>query len=242
MIFLKLFPSHVSIFLPVLCFGLLYAPIVAAQDVESDNIQDISRLSEGEFRGITKTYEPHHQEAEGNPFFYRAWLPGEVRLENGSRFRGMELLYDVHRNLIVLRKEGSKTGHIIDNDIVQSFHLGDNSRANMANFVRKDFLENKLEEVEEKQFVQVLYEGDGYLYAINHKELDQDVFSDLQSEYFYVAPDGEVHVLEPRKKAILKTFSDQREALNDYIEGRDLDVSQRDDLVEVVMYYTTAVN
>jgi hypothetical protein len=242
MIFLKYLPSRRLTAIAALFAGLLCALNLPAQDVDTDNTQDINSLEEGEFRGMTRNYEPHHQNAEGNPFFYRAWLPGEVRLENGSRFRGVELLYDVFEHLIILRKEGSESMHIIDKDMVQSFHLGDNSRANMANFVRKEFLENELTEVEDNQFVQVLYEGDGYLYAINHKELDDDVFSDLQSDYFYVAPNGEVHVLEPRKKAILKTFSDRREELNDYIEGRDLDVSQRDDLVEVVMYYTTAVN
>lgn len=240
--FFKLLPVRSLMFLFAGLTSLLYAHKLPAQNSDNDNTQNINSLNEGEFRGMTRTYEPHHQDAEGNPFFYRAWLPGEVRLENGSRFRGIELLYDVHQNLIILKKEGSDTRHIIDKDKVQSFHLGDNSRANMANFIRKEYLENQLEDVENGQFVQVLYEGDGYLYAINHKELDKNVFSDLKSDYFYVAPDGEVHALKPDKKAILRVFSDQREALNDYIEGRDLDVSQRDDLVEVVMYYTTAVN
>lgn len=222
-------------------FIFLSTPLgVFAQDKEPAN--SIDELSEADLRGMTREYDKNYDDIEGSPFFYQAWLPGKVTLENGSTYDGIEVLYDVHNDEVLIRKPESESVSVIDKNMVKSFHLGSNSRANMANFFKAGLLEADLPNVADDKYVQMLYEGDGFLFAMNHKNLKNQVFSDLEADYLYIDPEGKAHELKPNKEDVLNTFSDKREAVADYIDGRDLDLSQRDDLVEVVMFYTTEVN
>ena len=215
---------------------------LSAQETDTGGTQNIDELSEATLRGMTQVYDKNYDDVTGGPFFYQTWLPGEVTLENGSTYRGTEVLYDVFNDQVLVRNQASNKIQIIDKEMVKSFHLGNNTKANMANFYKAALMENDLPQVKDDQFVQVLYEGDGFLYAVNRKQMKNNAFTDLEADYFYVGPAGNVHKLQADKKAILDTFSDKREALAEYIDGRDLDMRQRDDLVEAVMFYTTEVN
>lgn len=229
-----------------LCSSLiafLFIPLgIIAQGNDTEQAISIDELSEADLRGMSREYDKNYDDIEGSPFFYQAWLPGEVTLENGSTYDGIEVLYDVHNDEVLIRRPATESISVIDKEVVKSFHLGSNSRANMANFFKAGLLEADLPKVADDQYVQMLYEGDGFLFAINHKKMQNKVFSDLVADYLYIDPEGKVHELKPSKEAVLNTFSDEREAVAEYIDGRDLDMSQRDDLVEVVMFYTTEVN
>lgn len=235
---------------------LFLSPLVGfGQDLNTaEKQQNIDNLANADFRGMVRAYDTRYEGVMGSPFFVEDWISGEVALENGSRYTGLELRYDVYNDQVIGRKKDQKEV-VIDKSIIKSFTLGKNGMANMANFTKAAHLEADIKGLDKDQFVQILYDGDGVLYAVNKKMLSKanykgaynsgktyDEFTALNADYYYADPDGKMHEIKPKRSHILKTFKDQKDALAAYMDDRDLDLSQRDDLVELMMFYTSQVN
>lgn len=216
--------------------------------------QNLENLGRDGYGGMIQTYDVRDKETKGNPYFTEEWLVGDVELENGTRYKNVELLYDVYADeILALNKK--KVAVILDKGMVQSFRFGKHDSTNVLHFIKGSYLDDELDGVEDHQYVQEVYREKCVLYAINKKLLSKasskgayttgksyDEFSAIQSKYYFVAPDGKVHRLKPGKPSLLKAMHREKEAVNHYIEDQSLDLSKRDDLVKLIMFYETQLN
>lgn len=211
--------------------------------------QNMENLGSEGYSGMVQTYDTRYEGVKGNPYLTQDWLDGKVELEDGRSLTNVGLLYNVYTDELIGKNKG-KDPVVIDKGMVRAFTIGKNDNANMGNFIKADYMENELEDVEDSQYVQELYKGETALYAVNKKLLNKanyegaysarknyDEFSALQSDYYFVTPDGEVHKLKPNKRSVMKAMKDEKENVSNFIEEQNLDLNERDDLVKLVMYY-----
>lgn len=196
---------------------------------------------------MSQTYASRYEEVKGSPYFTEDWILGEIEFDDRSRYNDVELLYNVYEDELLARDKGGNP-IVVNKEIVRSFTMGKNDNTNMGNFLKADYLEYDLDNVDEDQYVQELYKGEGALYAVNKKSLSQnsnadsegeanDEFTELQSDYYFVSPSGKIHRLKPEEPSILDAMNERREAVENYIEAQNLNLNERDDLIELVMFY-----
>lgn len=234
----------------LLCL-LSFLPIaLSAQDMSNPaRQQNLDHLGQDGYSGMIQTYDSRYEGVKGNPYLTEDWLKGKVELEDGRSMANIELLYNVYTDELIGRNKG-KSPVVIDRGMVRSFTMGKNDNANMGNFIKADYLDYKFDDVKDHQYVQELYRGETALYAVNKKLLKKanyegaysagekyDEFSALQADYYFVNPEGTVYKFKPNKRSVVKAMKGKKEAISHYIEEENLDLNERDDLVELVMYY-----
>ncbi|MDF9795395.1 hypothetical protein OKW21_000658 [Catalinimonas alkaloidigena] len=236
---MKFFKVNVSlIFLSLI-------PLTAYAQEENAPVhqQEIEKLGSD----MAQSYASRYEGVKGSPYFTEKWISGEIEFDDRSKYDDVELLYNVYEDELLARDKGGNPV-IVNKEIVRSFTMGKNDNTNMGNFLKADYLEYELDDVDDSQYVQELYKGEGALYAVNKKSLGQnssaenrgdtyDAFTELKADYYFISPSGKIHQLEPEQNSILKAMSARREAVGNYIEEQNLDLNERNDLVELVMFY-----
>lgn len=213
--------------------------------------QNLENLGKDGYSGMIQTYDSRYEGVKGSPYFTEEWSKGEVELENGSRYKKIELLYNVYTHELLGRNPG-KRPVVIDEGMVRSFTFYKSNEMDSAKFIKAASLASALSGVDKHQYVQELYKGKCSLYAVNKKTLSKatfkgayntgknyDEFSSLQADYFFVSQQGEVHPLKPKTQAVLKVLGEKKEILKTYINTQKLDPGQREDLIKLISYYDT---
>jgi hypothetical protein len=240
---------YTCFFICSLLFTACCAPLFAQEIDYAEKQQNLNNLGTNNFRGVVRTYNEGYEGVKGHPYFIEEWTTGNVLLENEQQHNGLQLKYNVHKDLLLLQRRG--TTMMLDKKRVRAFSLGVNDAANMANFVKAFYLEHDLPGIDNEKFVQVLYEGGTSLYAVNYKPFDRadgiqqggygqkqnyDEFEEMQATYFFAGPDG-VKKLKGRKNQVLRALGDKDKQLKKYIDDNQLDLKDRTDLVELIMFY-----
>lgn len=232
----------------VISITLSLTAAMAQEMSEPEKQQNLQNLGTSDLSGMVRTYDERYEGVKGHPLFFEDWVTGSVLLENNQEYQA-ELQYNVHTDELIVKQKG-RDPVILDKERVRAFSMGVNDAANMANFVKASYLEHELPRVKEDKYVQVLYDGETVLYAINRKPLNKanykgayntgqtyDEFGELDASYYFVGPHG-VKKMKNNEKSVLKALGDKKDGkLADYIEEQNLDLQDRTDLVELIMYY-----
>jgi len=230
--------------------GLLLMPfLVYAQDLTMpDKFENLRLTGENAVGNTVRTYDGRYEGVRGHPYFLEEWTPGNVLLENEREYRNVKLKYNVYQDQLI-GLQHDKFAIMLPKDQVRAFTMLKQDSSQTANFVKARHLEVDLSKVPPEQYVQVLYEGKLKLYAVNRKLLDEadyrgayntgrryDLFGELDAVFYLSGPWG-TSKLKRRNKKVLKAFKMHTKILKDYVELEELDLRQREDLIQLLQYY-----
>ena len=184
------------------------------------------------------TTEPSNQYQRSNsPYYINNWIKGKIAFNGGTEHENIPLKYNVYDNQLVVRQDGKAV--TVDRDEVRGFIIGPPSIGNLARFEKAQYIDN-FDMVPEDQFVQLIYQSESKLLAVHEKErLDSagNEYSEGQTNFYYMSPEGEVTEFEPGKEAMLKLFADKRAAVQEFIEEEKIDFGSIQDITTVVAFY-----
>ena len=222
--------------------------IVAQQKNPVEKQQIVNAVGQESTLGTVQTFNERYEGIKGSPFLTDEWTDGQVHMHNGQVFDQLQVKYNLYRDeIIVKRRDGAEV--IPDKKTIRSFSLDTGSPGPLRRFVRVDYLPDN-RAFPHNHFAEILYEGASTLLAVHdksfiradyrqayHANRPYDKFGDVMTQYFWIAPDGRVHVLKPSKRAITKLFSDQKDVMVAFAEENQLDLRRPSDVVRLVQYY-----
>ena len=177
-----------------------------------------------------------HQRSS-SPYYINNWIKGQITFDGGTEHEYIPLKYNVYDNQLVVRQDGEPV--TVKRDEVRGFIIGPASIGNLARFQKAQYIDN-FDVVPQEQFVQLIYQSESKLLAVHKKEqLDsaESKYSETQTTFYYMSPEGEVTAFEPGKETMLKLFADKRAAVQQFIEEEKIDFDSIQDITTVVAFY-----
>ncbi len=185
--------------------------------------------------------EKTYTDVKGSPYLEREWAVGEVTLANGSKYSGIELLYDqVSDELIFKGPNGDKQvfSHPVQEFIIQSGSGGNRK-------FRKGYAPTQ--EGTSESFYEVLADGKVQFLKKTVKTISETrpygsastVKSFQENDFYYLAKENKPVRIKRDKKSVLAVLNDKAAALEKYIKEASLNVRATADLAKLVTYYNS---
>ena len=227
---------------------LLSGAVTAQRRNQAEKQQIMDAVGNESVTGTVQTFDERYEGVKGSPFLLEQWTPGMVFMHNGKVFDRLQVKYNLYLDEIaVKRPDGAEV--VPDKNAVRSFTLDSTSTGQLRRFIRVNYLTNH-HLFPPHHFVEVLYEGESMLLATHDKKLIRadyqkaysagrpyDMFGETMTKYYWIAPDGQVNVLKPGRKAVAKLFSDKKNSIDTFVKENAIDLKSRQGLVQVVRHY-----
>lgn len=200
-------------------------------------------------QGAVQTFNERYEGIKGSPFLTDQWTDGEVQMRNGKVFDDVRIKYDLYRDEItVKRRDGAEV--IPDKTTIRQFSLKlDSQSVAPRRFVRFDDRADH-RKFPYTHFAEVLYEGKSTLRAIYrrkfikadyrrayHANRPYDQFSEPTTTYYFTNAKGQTRPLKPQRKSVLRLLKDKKSQVSKFVDNRQIDFENPDDLVRLIQYY-----
>ncbi|MBD3749553.1 MAG: hypothetical protein IE931_08660 [Sphingobacteriales bacterium] len=202
------------------------------------------------FVGITKAQylqdvqgrpvmEKSYTDIAGTPLLFAHWIPGDVKLDNGSSYQNIPLKYNLVDDILYFMNPKDST-MLEFVQPVKSFTLktltGDLNYAN--GFPAVDGFKAS-------SFYQILYDGKTKLLKKATKTvLENRPYNSatvertfLDTVEYFTLQDGKTIKIRPSKKVLLELFGEKSNPMGDYLKKEKIDFKNDDDLIKVFKYY-----
>lgn len=188
--------------------------------------------------------EKKYSGVEGSPYLFDKWLKGEIILKDGKVKEDMSIRYNSHEDQVEIVNNGQTL--VLVPEAIKGFTMYsyDENGNQIAHRFKKDF---NIDSYSEKDFFQVLYEGENKLLAKYKNQLIEGVNNsysgatmsdrfDTSKKYFLVKKGGDVHEIKLRKRDLKKAFPDKKQEIKSFQRERGLDLRSEVGVVSFLMY------
>jgi hypothetical protein len=190
----------------------------------------------------------------GTPYFLPNWLPGDVELNGGVKYRNQRLKFNAATQNLLVKEPRTGDSVIVDAQQIRHFLLyqavvTDTSKHQNAWFFKR-YTDLKTNEKDlGNGYFLVLYDGKTTLLKqvrkIFKKADYKDPYStnvrydtyDEEGIYYILRPDRELVRIKRNKKALIEVLTDQKEALTAFADQQKLTGKNDEDLVKLVAFY-----
>lgn len=186
---------------------------------------------------------------KGSPLFINEWINGQISLADGRVFDDVPLKYNAYTKGLFMKSPAGDSIAVFSN-LVNSFIIKDS--VSKSDFVFKRYpLAKFLKKQGSDLYFLVLYEGKTSLLKLISKVIKKADYKDPYSnnvrydtyedanEYYILKADNSLIKIKKSKKALIETFIDKEEDLNEYITQQNLAVKTEAELVRIVAKYDT---
>lgn len=209
--------------------AFLFSFCMSVQTVHAQYVED--------FRART-VLEKQYTDVKGSPWLTEDWVPGMVKLGNGSTYKDVPLKYDQVSGELIFRDRSGKT--LAFADPVSEFKIIDAQKH--ERLFRSGF--KAVDSNTGQTFYQVLYDGGTILLKdvkkniIEHRAYNSAtaVKSIVETPVYYLIMNGSPVKIKKDKKAILAVLS-KTDQLEKYIKDNNLNLKDDQDLAKLITFY-----
>jgi hypothetical protein len=177
-----------------------------------------------------KIYIQKYMLAEGHPFFFTPqWQNGSVKV-NGTEYNKLLMKYNIYTDELLLRAEtvnGGTSVISLNNEFIESFHLGGKHFINAMHFEVKGI---------QTDFVEFLYKG-SFVFFVSYTKLYNNDYN-IKTPYgsygktktsYFLMQKNELREISS-KKALLKYFENQKKQIKKYMKKHKIKYAKASDV------------
>ncbi|MFD2513183.1 hypothetical protein ACFSRY_04850 [Pontibacter locisalis] len=186
-----------------------------------------------------------YTDVKGSPYLYETWMKGAVTVAKGTRYEGVELMYDQVSDELVFKSEKGEAKIFVDPVKEFSFKIEKDGELVKEQVFRNGFA--PIDGAKPYTFYEVLVDGQTKLLKRTSKSIFEEatyssatkVKSFQSSNYYYLVQDNKLVKVKSDKKSILNALSDKGTELEAFIKSNRLDLKKDADLARLVAYYNS---
>jgi len=192
-----------------------------------------------------RIYSQPNMRAKGHPFFQDLhWMSGSVTV-NGKTFSGLQLNYDIYKDDLIYLDElpdGARRIILLNKNQVTKFTIPGHT------FVKHE--SSSLNDVNESQYFEILYEGEISLFKKWTKEFESNPtqeypngkFLDTKTTRYFLKSNKLYKVTN--KDSLLEVCEDKKEEMKEYLRKNRIHIRKVPDqkLVGFIEYYTSVIS
>lgn len=182
-----------------------------------------------------KPYYSSSGDQSGNPFITPSWDAGTILGENGVRYKGIQVNYDVIQKKVVFKIKDDAI--YIFNDPVKEFTIDDASGGGSRRFVRSDNIHPELPAT----FVEVLVSGKvGFFKHITKSIREVTEYNSMPRKVieekiqYYILQEGTLQRASLTKKSLQEIFPNRGADLDAFIRQQGLSPKNETDWIRII--------
>lgn len=222
-----------------ICFSPMVVSAQKTVDVASGNVNALSPAFFNVVGGEPFVMVKFAKVVEGSPYFKEQWMRGNVIVNGGQQYAGIDLKLDLYDNEVHFR--GQKGIEMVATTVIQKIILADTIDQQLHTFINGDFLNAN---TRIRGWYELLSEGDALLLKKFNKQLrefkpygsatiEQTIMTSLR---YYILFNNKLTEVK-KLKEIVELLTDKRQDLSQFIANNNLSGKSERDFVMVINYY-----
>lgn len=207
------------------------------RDLFEDNLNTIHYVDKIRSSNLDDLYEG----VVGTPYLFDQWENGNIFLVGGDTVSDIPIKYDLYSEQLLYRKSASLDSFIVNKVVIKKFEIRDPKTGVELTFVKTG--ENN------DEFMELLYNGSSKLFLDHQKPFIKADYKGPYSkgikydeyknatQYYLLKKNSEFLKIRLNKSSILKSLSDKKKKIEEFIKKNDLDLNRELDVIRVLTYY-----
>lgn len=225
-------------------FFLLFYGVLSSLNAQHLGYNQSELISREGGKVSAANLDNQYADIKGSAFFSAQWLPADAITDNGTRYPGLKVMFDVYRNTFFANIKD--TLYDLGATRISRFVLYPSAADTAVSYIfQKGF---STAGIRPEQYVQVLASGKLRFLkqmTLEVREVNEDSFLAKvkkfigQDYYYLLTADGQGGLVRLNKKILEKEMADKWDQVNRYAREKDISFSEEEGWVSLVKFYNS---